>query len=274
MFAARKQETAPPRTIGLITDFGLSDPYVGQMRAVLARKAPGSRVVDISHDVAPFNVAQAAFFLAASYEHFPADAVILAVVDPGVGTGRAIAALEVEGRLLVAPDNGLLALALKNAWAANIRAFDLSAAMDAPSRVSHTFHGRDVFAPLAAWLALGGKPGELGREIDPETLVSLPWSHPDIRPGRACGHVLHIDRFGNCVLNLEAGSLGIPTGLRLTVPAGGGLTYARTYGDMPEGGPGLLEGSQGFLELAVNQRSAAKRFGLSMGDAIELTWEA
>lgn len=274
MFTARKQETAPPRTIGLITDFGLSDPYVGQMRAVLARKAPGSRVVDISHDVAPFNVAQAAFFLAASYEHFPADAVILAVVDPGVGTGRAIAALEVEGRLLVAPDNGLLALALKNAWAANIRAFDLSAAMDAPSRVSHTFHGRDVFAPLAAWLALGGKPGELGREIDPEALISLPWSHPDIRPGRACGHVLHIDRFGNCVLNLEAGSLGVPTGLRLTVPAGGDLTYARTYGDMPEGGPGLLEGSQGFLELAVNQRSAAKRFGLSMGDAIELTWEA
>jgi len=274
MFPIRKKETAPPRTIGLITDFGLADPYVGQMRAVLARKAPGCLAVDITHDVAPFNVAQAAFFLAASYEHFPADAVILAVVDPGVGTDRGIVGLDIDGRLLLAPDNGLLALALQNAWAARIRAFDLSVAMDAPSRVSHTFHGRDVFAPLAAWLALGGNPGELGREVDPQTLVSLPWSHPDIRPGLARGHVLHIDRFGNCVLNLEAGSLGTPAGLRLTAPAGGKLTYARTYGDMPEGDPGLLEGSQGFLELAVNQRSAAKRFGLSMGDAVELAWEA
>jgi S-adenosylmethionine hydrolase len=273
VFTAKRQEAQPPRTIGLITDFGLADPYVGQMRAVLARKAPGCCVVDITHDVAPFNVAQAAFFLASSYEHFPADAVILAVVDPGVGTGRGIAGLEVDGRMLIAPDNGLLSLALCNTWAGNVRAYDLSAAMDAPSRVSHTFHGRDVFAPLAAWLALGGRPGELGREIDPARLVSLPWSRPDIRPGAACGHVLHIDRFGNCVLNLEAGSLGVPTGLRLTVPAGGPLAYARTYGDMPEGGPGLLEGSQGFLELAVNQRSAAKRFGLSMGDAVELAWE-
>jgi len=87
-------------------------------------------------------------------------------------------------------------------------------------------------------------------------------------------HVLHIDRFGNCVLNLEAGSLGTPGGLRMESPAGGPLAYAVKYADMPEGEPGLLEGSQGFLELAVNQRSAAKRFGLSMGDAVELAWEA
>jgi S-adenosylmethionine hydrolase len=273
MFSSLRKTAQIPRTIGLITDFGLADPYVGQMRAVLARKAPGSCVVDITHEVAPFNVAQAAFFLAASYEHFPSDAVIVAVVDPGVGTSRGIAGLEMDGRLLLAPDNGLLALTLQTTWATDVRAFDLSAAINAPNRVSHTFHGRDVFAPLAAWLALGGDPAELGREINPEELVSLPWSRPDIRPGHARGHVLHIDRFGNCVLNLETGSLGTPSGLRLTVPAGGDLRYAATYGDMPEGGPGLLEGSQGFLELAVNQRSAAKRFGLSMGDEIELTWE-
>jgi hypothetical protein len=273
IFKAGKKDTPPPRTIGLITDFGLTDPYVGQVRAVLARKAPCCPVVDISHHVAPFNVAQAGFFLAASYEHFPSDAVILAVVDPGVGTDRRIACLEIGNRLLVAPDNGLLTLALNRAWS-EVRAFDLSRAMDAPKKVSHTFHGRDVFAPLAAWLALGGRPEDLGREIDPADLVTQTWSRPEIDGGHAVAHVVHIDRFGNCVLNLEAGGLGTPRGLRMESPAGGTLAYAAKYADMPEGEPGLLEGSQGFLELAVNQRSAAKRFGLSMGDAVELAWEA
>jgi len=272
MIFGSKNEAAPPRTVGLITDFGLTDPYVGQMRAVLARKAPNCIVVDISHDVAPFNVPQAGFFLAASYEYFPAESVILAVVDPGVGTERKIVCLQVGDRLLVAPDNGLLTLSLRLAWA-NVRAFDLSRAVDAPKKVSHTFHGRDVFAPLGAWLALGGKPEELGHEINPADLLVRRWAEPVITAGNARGHVLHIDRFGNCVLNFEAGSLGIPSSLSMVSPAGGELSYATTYADMPEGKPGLLEGSQGFLELAVNQRSAAKRFGLSMGDPVELTWE-
>lgn len=272
MFTAPKK-SQPPRTIGLLTDFGLSDPYVGQVKAVLARKAPSCTIVDITHDVAPFNVAQAGFFLAASYAHFPKDAVILSVVDPGVGSDRRIVGLQLDERVLIAPDNGLLALAMKAAWSVGLRVFDLSEAVNAPCKVSHTFHGRDVFAPLAAWIALGGDIGGLGKEISPTSLIAQPWSQPDIRPGQARAHVLHIDRFGNCVLNLEAGSLGTPRNLRLTSPGGGAITYATTYSDMPEGDPGLLEGSQGFLEIAVNQRSAAKRFGLSMGDAIELTWE-
>ena len=272
MIFTPKKETPPPRTIGLITDFGLTDPYVGQVRAVLARKAPHCKVVDISHDVEPFNVAQAGFFLAASYEHFPEDAVILAVVDPGVGTNRRIVCLEIGDRLLVAPDNGLLTLALKRAWS-EVRAYDLSRAVDAPKKVSHTFHGRDVFAPLVAWLALGGSPEGLGSEIDPEDLVARTWANPTITRHAATGHVLHIDRFGNCVLNLEAGALGVPRNLRMVSPAGGPVAYVTKYADMPEGEPGLLEGSQGFLELAVNQRSAAKRFGLSMGDPMELAWE-
>ncbi len=272
MFITKNKETSP-RTIGLITDFGLTDPYVGQLKGVLAKKAPACTVVDISHRVEPFNVAQAGFFLAASYEHFPKDAILLAVVDPGVGTARRIVGVGIDERVLVAPDNGLLALALRNAWSAEVRVFDLSAAMKAPSKVSHTFHGRDVFAPLAAWLALGGDPSALGMEIDPADLVDPGWANPSIDPGRASGHVLHIDRFGNCVLNLEAGSLPVPVSLRMVSPAGGEIVYVTTYADIPEGVPGLLEGSQGFLEIAVNQRSAAKRFGLSMGDRVELVWE-
>ncbi|MEZ7197264.1 SAM hydrolase/SAM-dependent halogenase family protein [Pseudodesulfovibrio karagichevae] len=273
MILSARKKTPPPRTIGLITDFGLTDPYVGQVKAVLARKAPKCPVVDISHHVAPFNVAQAGFFLAASYEHFPNDAVILSVVDPGVGTDRRIVCLEIGNRRLVAPDNGLLTLALNRAWS-EVRAYDLSRAMDAPKKVSHTFHARDVFAPLAAWLALGGGLEGFGRELDPADLVTQTWSRPEIGDHRVLGHVVHIDRFGNCVLNLEAGCLGAPRGLRMESPSGGPLAYAAKYADMPEGEPGLLEGSQGFLELAVNQRSAAKRFGLSMGDAVEMSWEA
>lgn len=268
-----KKETPPPRTIGLLTDFGMADPYVGQMKAVLAKKAPTCKIIDISHDVTPFNVAQAGFFLAASYVHFPSDAVILAVVDPGVGTNRRIVGLQLDERILIAPDNGLLALALSTTWAETVRVFDLSRAMEAPKRVSHTFHGRDVFAPLAAWIALGGDVAGLGSELDPSELVTRCWSAPDILRGHATAHVLHIDRFGNCVLNLEAGSLGEPANLRLATPANVPLAYVTTYAEMPEGMPGLLEGSQGFLEIAVNQRSAAKQLGLSMGDEITLAWE-
>ena len=268
----KKKET-PPRTIGLLTDFGVTDPYVGQVKAVLARKAPACPVVDISHRVQPFNVAQAGFFLAASYMHFPRDAVIMAVVDPGVGTDRRIVGLSIGGKFLLAPDNGLLALALGNAWTEDVRAFDLSVAVEARSKVARTFHGRDVFAPLAAWIALGGDPVSLGTELDPADLVAPGWARPSVGQGRAVGHVLHIDRFGNCVLSLEAGTLPAAGRVDLVSPAHGELAFTATYADMPDGKPGLLEGSQGFMEIAVNQRSAARQLGLSMGDRVELAWE-
>lgn len=273
MFTAKKEEP-PPRTIGLITDFGLSDPYVGQMKAVIARKGPNFHVVDISHGVEPFNVAQAGFFLAASYGHFPDDAVILSIVDPGVGTARRIVCLQLGERLLVAPDNGLLSLALKTAWQTDVRAFDMSAALHAPKKVSRTFHGRDVFAPLAAWLALGGSPGGLGAEMDPADLVACSWSQPVVEDSAARCHVLHIDRFGNCALNIETGRVPAAADVTMVSPAGGSLAFVGTYAEMPKGAPGLLEGSQGFMEIAFNQRSAAKELGLAMGDPVELSWEA
>lgn len=274
MLSSLKKETPPSRCIGLITDFGLSDPYVGQIKAVLAKKTPGSQVIDISHEVAPFNVAQAGFFLAATYEHFPKNAIILTIVDPGVGTDRKIVCLKIADRLLIAPDNGLLSLALKKAKDSNIQAFDLSAAVDAPKNVSQTFHGRDIFAPLAAWLALGGALDGFGKEISPCDLASYKWSQPIITLGTATAHVLHIDHFGNCVLNLEAGSIGQPKSVYLSALSRTPLMHVTTYGDVEKGAAALLEGSQGYLEIAVNQHSAANKFGLSIGDSIELTWEA
>lgn len=268
-----KKETPPPRTIGLLTDFGLADPYVGQMKAVLARKAPHCRLVDITHDVVPFNVAQAGFFLAASHPHFPKNAVLLSVVDPGVGTNRKIVALRLDERILIAPDNGLLSLALTTTTADEIHAYDLSEALNAPAKVAPTFHGRDVFAPLAAWIALGGSLRGLGGEIDPATLISQPWSTPEIGPNHATAHVLHIDRFGNCVLNLGTGSLPNLTTLKMVAPTATQLKHVTTYAELDGPEAGLLEGSQGFLEIAVNQQPAADTLSLSMGDQVELSWE-
>ncbi len=271
MLFVNKKPTAS-RPIGLITDFGLSDPYVGQVKAVLTRLVPACPIVDISHGVEPFNILQGSFFLAASAPHFAKDAVLLTVVDPGVGSERRIVVLRRDEQFFVAPDNGLLGLILEEGG--DVEAYDLTSAEEAVSKVSNTFHGRDVFSPIAAWLASGGKPENLGPEVALDSLVRHAGSRPTVTPGRAKAHVLHVDHFGNCVLNLHSGSLGPLSGLTIRTPLGRVLQAVDTYSDLPQGTPGLLEGSQGFMEIAVNRGSAARDFGLSIGDSVELEWEA
>ncbi len=258
-----------PRTIALLTDFGLSDPYVGQMKGVLARLAPGLAVLDISHRVAPFDLAQAGFFLAASAPHFPEDAVFVAVVDPGVGTDRRIVAVERGEQIFLVPDNGLLGLVLEEPRP--LRAFDLSAAV--PPHASATFQGRDVFAPLAAHMGLGVDPAALGPQIGPETLARLPWSRARAEGGVLQAHVLHVDRFGNCALNVRAdgNDLGRERSFTLSLPARRPVRLVRTYADLAPSEIGILAGSQGFYELAVNQGSAARLLGLKPGDDLSLT---
>lgn len=270
MLFVNKKPTAS-RPIGLITDFGLADPYVGQVKAVLTRLAPSCPIVDVCHGVEPFNILQGSFFLAASAPHFAKDAVLLGVVDPGVGSDRRIVVVRRDEQFFVAPDNGLLGLILEEGGDA--AAYDLTAAEEAVSKVSHTFHGRDVFAPIAAWLASGGKPENLGPEISLDSMVRHESSCPELVTGRARAHVLHVDHFGNCVLNLRAGCVGPLTGLTIRTPLGRLLQAVDTYSDLPQGTPGLLEGSQGFLEIAVNRGSAARDFGLAIGDNVELEWE-
>lgn len=259
------------RTIALLSDFGLDDPYVGQMKAVLSRLAPACRVVDISHGVEPFNITQAAFFLAASAPHFANDAVLLTVVDPGVGSERRMVAVRRDEQYFVAPDNGVLSLIISDGE--DITAHDVSSAEQAVAKVSNTFHGRDVFSPVAAWLAVGGKPGGLGPEIPISDLTCSTWSRPEVETGKARVHVLHVDHFGNCVLNLRCGTLGPLDGLKIRTPLGRELQAADNYSALPRGTAGLLEGSQGFFEIAINRGSAARDFGLSIGDSVELEWE-
>ncbi len=265
-----------PGPVALLTDFGCADPYAGQLRGALAALAPGLTVIDLSHGVEPFNVAQGAFFLAASLEHFPVGTVFLAVVDPGVGGPRRLLALCAAGRTVLAPDNGLAGLVLARHPGAPV--FDLSA--HALGAASHTFHGRDVLAPLAARLARGEAARALGPALDPAALARPDWTCParEATPdgSRILAAVIHVDRFGNCVLNLEARAWG-PT-LRtaaLTARAQGGPALAaravRAYAELAPGELGLLAGSQGYLELACNQAPAALALGARCAAPLTLT---
>jgi len=261
------------RAIALLTDFGLTDPYVGQMHAALTRLAPGAPLIDISHQVEPFGTAQAAFFLAASAPHFPRDTVFLCVVDPRVGTSRRILGAQAGTQSFLAPDGGLLDLLLDTPGLPPAQIFDLSA-VAAEYGASATFHGRDVFAPLAARLSGGEALASLGTPISREAVVQQTWAAPLVEDGSVLVHVLHVDHFGNCVLSLRQGFLFAGTVAALSLGPGESirLSRARAYAELGPGEPGLLLGSQGFFELAVYQDSAATRLTLSPGDPVRILY--
>ena len=261
------------RPIALLTDFGLVDPYVGQMRAVLTRLAPGAAQIDVSHQVEPFATGQAAFFLAASAPHFPTDTVFLCVVDPGVGSARRVLGASIAGQDFLAPDSGLFGLLLGTPGLESARLFDLSRTA-AGYAASATFHGRDIFAPLAARLSAGEKLADLGSLLDPAELERQPWTAPRPDAAGVDAHVLHVDRFGNCVLSLREGFFFADevTGLSLAPGERLPLRRARAYAELGPGETGLLAGSQGFFELAANQASAAALLTLRPGDPLRLLY--
>lgn len=262
-----------PRPIALLTDFGLTEPYVAQMKGVLLQDCPEAQVVDISHGVEPFNLAQAGFFLDASRASFPQGTVFLVVVDPGVGGSRRLVCLASFGQLFLAPDNGLLSLLLDAPG--RVRCFDCTDFL-ADSR-SNTFHGRDVLAPLAARLAAGQSPESLLPEISPDSLVRLPWSEPRYRDCESSlhAHVLHVDRFGNCLLNLREepwrAILAAWPRISLFMPGEVAVRLVQSYADLDREEFGLLAGSQGYLEVALRQASAARELGLRSGHALTLS---
>ncbi len=253
--------------IVLLTDFGLSDPYVGQMKGALISRVPDCRIIDLTHDIPPYGLTQAGFFLDASFSFFSEGTIFLAVVDPGVGGGRRIVALEAHGHLFLAPDNGLLSLLLERAGDTGIRAFSFRSPIQLS--VCPTFHGRDLFAVLAAQLRSGDSPESLGDEIDPNSLVRLDWCAPTESQGRVQAHVLHTDHFGNVITNCRiapwssrmAGEMYVKTHTA-KLP----LRRVSTYCDIESGEVGLLAGSQGFFELAMNMGSAADMLSLRPGD--------
>jgi len=254
--------------IALLTDFGRVDPYVAQMRAVLMAAAPGVPLLDISHEVESGNVWQAGFFLAATLPWLPPGTVVCAVVDPGVGSRRRVALVEAGSRWILAPDNGLLSLVFSRPE--GCRFFDATPAWVPESA---TFHGRDVFAPLAARLAMGEEARDLSVVWHGDDPVRFTGMEPVGGEGVVSCRVLSVDRFGNVVVNLDIGRFGrIPAGVALARPVGLSLSPVRTYADLGPGEVGILAGSQGYLELAVNGGSAAARLNLKTGDMAAFRW--
>jgi S-adenosylmethionine hydrolase len=260
--------------ITFTSDYGLDGHFVGVCHGVMARVAPRARVLDVSHAVAAQDVRQGAVVLAQAVPYLPR-AVHLAVVDPGVGTGRGMVAVEAGGQVLVGPDNGLLL------WAAEaLGGVEAAHALENPAfrlaPVSRTFHGRDVFAPAAAHLAAGVDPAELGPAVDSERLVRLERAAARAGGGGVAGRVVAVDHFGNLDLDLRGDDLqggGLAAGDRLEVRVGGRVhraVLAETFASVPAGELLLHENAFGSLELAVNLGRAADRLGARRGDRVEL----
>lgn len=258
------------RPIVFLTDYGTKDEFVGVCHGVIARVAPGAHVIDLTHSIARQNVLQGALVLGRSTRFLPEGAVLLAVVDPGVGSSRRALAIEtVSGALLVGPDNGLLSMAWDSLGGV-ARAFEISNPEAMFEPVSKTFHGRDVFAPAAAHLAAGRDPEDLGPPVDPSTLETLELPAAMVAPGKVGARVVGVDGFGNVQLNVKPADLErAGLGDRIKV-AGRPVPKATTFADVRDGALASMIDSQGYLSLVVNRGSAADTLGLSPGDAVVL----
>lgn len=265
------------KPVVFVSDLGLRDEFVGVCHAVIARISPGSTVIDISHGVAPHDVRAGGLILAESLRFAPADAVGLAVIDPGVGTHRLAIAVETEaGRQLVGPDNGVLSLAWRADGGAR-RAVAISSPDVVLEPISSVFHGRDVFAPAAAHLASGGDLSALGPPAQLSDLTEVRVAEPEVERGRIIGEVLDIDRFGNVRLNvrpshLVAAALEDASVLHVATQAGeADAPRIRTYGGVEPGAYGVLVDAWNWMAVIRYEANAAAELGVQPGDSIWLT---
>ena len=260
------------RILTLTTDFGTQDAYVAAMKGVILGIAPEVRLVDITHDIAPQDVMEAAFVLRSAAPFFPPDTVHLAVVDPGVGTARRPVALRWGAHYYVGPDNGLFSLVLEEAVPDELVVLDRPAAWRAPG-VSRTFHGRDIFAPVAAHLAAAQPLEALGTPI--EALETMHWVQPIADERGVRGWVAHVDRFGNCITNITRDVLeqsregrGVKGYVGTSILEG----IYETYGAVANGEPLLLFDSNGLLEVSVNAGNAADLLGIRKGAPVNIVF--
>jgi S-adenosylmethionine hydrolase len=260
--------------IAILTDFGYRDHYVGAMKGVIATIAPQAPVIDITHGIPAQSIIAGAIALRECWRYFPAETIFLSVVDPGVGTARLPIAVEtLAGACFVAPDNGLVWLAIEQAGLK--RAVELRAQRYRLPKVSSTFHGRDIFAPAAAHLWRGEPLDAMGPRL--RTIERLSIGEPVVRGRRLVGMVIYVDGFGNLVTNIGREALarftsGFP-GARVSVRIGRGapLRIVNAYGDAPIGTPLATFGSFELLEIAVREASAAQFFKASEGTPITVT---
>lgn len=255
--------------VTLTTDFGVRDHFVGVMKGVILSICPESTIVDISHDVHPFEISEAAFLIAQAHRYFPPETAHVVVVDPGVGTARRPILVEAEGQYFIGPDNGVLAMVYLGV-PHTVRTITADKYFHHP--VSRTFHGRDIFSPIAAHVANGVAPSSMGEIIDdhlkptftePERVAKRSW----------VGSVLHVDRFGNLITNfrlkdfdyIRVQPFEMSVGIRKLT------RLALTYAEVEPGDPFVIAGSSGYLEIAANRASAARELGCGTGAPCELT---
>jgi S-adenosylmethionine hydrolase len=262
------------RPVCFLSDFGLADDFVGTCKGVMLGIAPGVPIVDLTHEVPGFAVEAGAEILQHATRYMPADAVYLAVVDPGVGTGRRELALQSEGgALLVGPDNGLLVPAAESLGGVT-EAVMLTDERYHLKPISNTFHGRDVFAPVAAHLAAGAELSGLGEAVDPSSLVQLDPPGALSNAGEDfVTRIIAIDRFGNARLSLAQEESGLEYGDDLKVDVGDGrmsVRYVDTFGSAKAGELVLVPDSHWRLSLAINKGNAAQALALGVGGKVRL----
>ena len=246
--------------ITLTTDFGLSDPFVGIMKGVILGITPDARLVDISHNIRSYDITEAALVIESTYPYFPEGTVHIVVVDPGVGSARRPIAALSHAQLFVAPDNGVLSTVLEN------EAYHIQNSGLFLKSVSQTFHGRDIFAPVAAHLASGTPIETVGTRI--LDFIKKPLPKPRRQGRKLVGNILRIDKFGNVVTNVRRSDLGRDFTIRVA-----GRPITRLCANFSEAEPGELfavEGSTGYIEIALNQASAADRLNVAGGAEIEV----
>lgn len=254
--------------ITLTTDFGLQDHYVSVMKAVILGISPDVRLVDVSHQIPPQDIMAGAWVLRNASMHFPAGTVHLVVVDPGVGTRRDPVVMRINNQLFVGPDNGIFSLIADEfeyeAWRLTNPKFWIE-------NPSHTFHGRDIFSPVAAHLANGVSLSELGEPAN--DLVTYRWAVPISDRDGIQGWIVHIDRFGNLISNIPASMIEKSVGdSRFRIYVGNTILdeIVDTFGDVPDGEPAAYIGSSGTLEIAINKGNAKEMLGVQKGAQISI----
>ena len=257
------------KVIGLLTDFGLQDPYVSIMKAVIMSRCSSVDFIDITHNVESFNLLSASYILYNSFKWFPKGTVFLVVVDPGVGSKRKALAVRTKRYFFVGPDNGVLYQSIIDDGVMDIRIIENKELL--LRDISYTFHGRDVFAPIASWLACDGKLEAVGPRVAIDDIVKLEITGYELEnTSTICAKVVHIDKFGNIAFSVKPDSTIKELLSTAKVFSINGLEgrIGKTFSDVPVGSLVMYINSFGFLEVAVNKGSAAEKLRVNIGDRV------
>ncbi len=262
------------RTIALLTDFGYKDPYVGLMKAIIYRINSEVNIVDITHDITSFSIQEASYILYVSYRYFPKQTIFLVVVDPGVGTKRRVLIIKTNNYIFIGPDNGVLYQSVLDDGIKSIIEVTNDKFFMKP--VSNTFHGRDIFAPIAAYVSLGIDPSVFGEKISVNDIVKLELEIKELTSNRICGKVLYIDKFGNVVLNLRFKEYNLSKYYGKAKIIINGLNgkielvakVGKSFGDVQPGRPVVYVNSFNFVELGINKGNAARTYSVNIGDSV------